>query len=73
MSGSGDNDSTLALYRCLVDLKYDIVGLIITINVSTNQISMHGVALEVLIHQAEAIGLPLHVIELPENCSMDYY
>lgn len=73
MSWSGGKDSALALFRCLNDPSYSIVGLVTTINSSTNRISMHGVALNVLKCQADAIGIPLHVITLPENCSMEEY
>lgn len=73
MSWSGGKDSALALYRCLNSPKYSIVGLVTTISSSTNRVSMHGVTLEVLKNQTDAIGLPLHVITLPEDCSMDAY
>ena len=56
----------LALYRCINDHNHNIVGLVTTINSSTNRVSMHGVALDVLKYQADAIGIPLHVITLPE-------
>ncbi len=73
MSWSGGKDSALALYRCINDPNHSIVGLVTTINSSTNRVSMHGVALDVLKYQADAIGIPLHVITLPENCCMDEY
>jgi len=73
MSWSGGKDSALALYRCLNSPKFSIVGLVTTISSSTNRISMHGVALDVLKNQTDAIGLPLHVITLPEDCSIDAY
>lgn len=73
MSWSGGKDSALALYRCLLYNDYNIVGLVTTIGVDTNRITMHGVHLELLKYQADSIGLPLHVIELPESCNMDDY
>ncbi|QKG80042.1 Dph6-related ATP pyrophosphatase [Tenuifilum thalassicum] len=73
MSWSGGKDSALALYRCLSGNSLNVAGLVTTINQTTQRISMHGVSLKLLKKQAESIGIPLHVITLPDNCTMDDY
>lgn len=70
---SGGKDSALALYHCLQNLDLEIVYLVTTINDAADRISMHGVRTELLIKQAEAIGIPLYQIRLPEMPGMKEY
>jgi uncharacterized protein (TIGR00290 family) len=70
---SGGKDSSLALYHCLQNPELDIKYLVTTINDAANRISMHGVRTELLIKQAESIGIPLYQIRLPEMPSMKEY
>ena len=70
---SGGKDSALALYHCLQNPELDIKYLVTTINDSVNRISMHGVRTELLIKQAESIGIPLYQIRLPEMPDMETY
>jgi len=70
---SGGKDSALALYHCLQDPELDIKYLVTTINDSVDRISMHGVRTELLIKQAENIGIPLYQIRLPEMPGMEEY
>jgi uncharacterized protein (TIGR00290 family) len=70
---SGGKDSALALYHCLKNPDLEIVYLITTINDAADRISMHGVRTELLIKQAEAIGIPLYQIRLPEMPGMHEY
>ncbi|HEX5534331.1 MAG TPA: hypothetical protein VFX33_11375 [Actinomycetales bacterium] len=51
----------------------DVVGLLTTINSTANRVSMHGVRRALLEKQAASLGLPLHVIELPDPCPNDVY
>ena len=62
---SGGKDSALALYRILQEDKYQVTSLLTTINRDTRRSSMHGIPIELLHRQADSIGLPLKVIELP--------
>jgi uncharacterized protein (TIGR00290 family) len=71
-SWSGGKDSALALYKARQQ-GISIEALVTTVNTATNRISMHGVRRELLQAQAEAIGLPLYTIELPEMPSMTIY
>jgi uncharacterized protein (TIGR00290 family) len=70
---SGGKDSSLALYHCLKNPELDIKYLVTTINDSVDRISMHGVRTELLIKQAESIGIPLYQIRLPEMPGMEVY
>lgn len=70
---SGGKDSALALYHCLRDPGIDIKYLVTTINDAADRISMHGVRTELLIKQAESIGIPLYQIRLPEMPDMETY
>ena len=70
---SGGKDSALALYHCLQNPELDIKYLVTTINDAVDRISMHGVRTELLIKQAESIGIPLYQIRLPEMPGMEAY
>ena len=73
MNWSGGKDSSLALYHCLKNPELDIKYLVTTINDAVDRISMHGVRTELLIKQAESIGIPLYQIRLPEMPGMEAY
>lgn len=70
---SGGKDSALALYYCLQNPDLEIRYLVTTINDAADRISMHGVRTELLIKQAESIGIPLYQIRLPEMPGMQEY
>lgn len=70
---SGGKDSALALYHCLQNPDIEVRYLVTTVNDSLNRISMHGVREELLILQAERIGIPLYQIRLPEMPGMTEY
>jgi len=70
---SGGKDSALALYHCLQNPGLEIAYLVTTINDAADRISMHGVRTELLVKQAEAIGIPLYQIRLPEMPGMKEY
>ena len=63
----------MALYHCLKDPGIEIKYLVTTINDSADRISMHGVRTELLVLQAESVGIPLHQIRLPEMPDMETY
>jgi uncharacterized protein (TIGR00290 family) len=70
---SGGKDSALGLYHAQRDDQYSVDKLVTNINGKHRRISMHGVREELLELQAEAIGLPLQKIILPEEPSMQEY
>lgn len=70
---STGKDSALALYYLLQDETYSVKQLITTVNTHFNRVTMHGLRLELLTAQTEALGIKSSVIELPEMPSMDTY
>lgn len=73
MNWSGGKDSALALHKILQQQQYSVDCLLTSVNAVHNRISMHGVRRELLLAQAESIGLPLTTIELPEEPGMTEY
>ena len=70
---SGGKDSALALYHTLQNPEFRIDTLLTTISASLERISMHGVRKSLLQRQVELLGLPLSIVSLPEDISMDVY
>ncbi|MEI8233958.1 MAG: diphthine--ammonia ligase [Verrucomicrobiota bacterium] len=70
---SGGKDSALALHRLLQDSRYEVVSLLTTCNDHFQRVSMHGVRLELLEKQAEAIGLPLEKVFVSKQSSNEEY
>jgi uncharacterized protein (TIGR00290 family) len=70
---SGGKDSALALNRILNDPCYEVVALLTTCNEHFKRVSMHGIRVELLDRQAQAIGLPLEKIFVSGQSSNDEY
>src|ERR1700680_3462890 len=70
---SGGKDSALALYHCLQNPELEIKYLVTTVNDAVDRISMHGVRTELLIKQAESIGILLYQSLLPKMPGMEVY
>ena len=70
---SGGKDSALALYKFIENKEFEITQLLTSINAERQRISMHGIRKELLIKQAESIGIPLDIIEIPESTNMETY
>lgn len=60
LSWSGGKDSAMALHRLQADDRYEVVGLLTTVSREFRRISHHGVREELLLQQADALGLPVH-------------
>ncbi|MCS7193265.1 MAG: ATP-binding protein, partial [Armatimonadetes bacterium] len=73
MAWSGGKDSALALSEILRDKEFEIVGLLTTISLPYDRVTMHGVRRSLVQKQAEKIGLPLHIVWLPPNPSNEVY
>jgi uncharacterized protein (TIGR00290 family) len=73
LSWSSGKDSAWALHvlRQMPDI--NMTGLFTTVNARYQRVAMHAVRLQLLELQAEAAGLPLHVIEIPDPCSNEKY
>jgi uncharacterized protein (TIGR00290 family) len=73
MSWSSGKDSTFALATARRDPTIDVVGLLVSMNADADRVSMHGVRRELVVAQAERLGLPLHLVELPSPCPNETY
>ncbi len=73
MSWSSGKDSALALHETRAAGQLDVTGLLTTVNASFERVAMHGVRRALLEAQAAALGLPLHVVELPWPCPNEVY
>jgi len=73
MSWSSGKDSAWALHQLRQDPDIDLAGLFCTVNSAFDRVAMHGVRVELLQKQAESVGLPLEIIEIPDSCSNAEY
>lgn len=73
MSWSSGKDSTLALQLVRSNESLDVVALLTTMNAEANRVAMHAVRRVLLESQADSLGLPLHVVELPWPCPNEAY
>lgn len=71
VSWSGGKDCMLALWHARQ--AFDIVALLTTVTREFERISMHGVRVDLLRRQAESLGIPLRMIEIPHPCSNAVY
>jgi uncharacterized protein (TIGR00290 family) len=73
MSWSSGKDSTFGLHvvRSADDL--EVVGLVTTVNATADRVAMHAVRRVLLEAQADALELPVHVVELPWPCPNEVY
>jgi uncharacterized protein (TIGR00290 family) len=78
MAWSSGKDSAMALHALLQQGEYEVVGLMTSVSEEFARISHHGVRVDLLDDQADAIGLPLRKILLPTHpgggaCTNDVY
>lgn len=73
MSWSSGKDSAWALHTLRQKPEIDLAGLFCTVNQAFDRVAMHGVRVELLQRQAESMGLPLEIIEIPYPCSNTDY
>jgi uncharacterized protein (TIGR00290 family) len=69
---SSGKDSALAVHE-LRTARRRVVGLVTTMNGNNARVAMHGVRQGLLRQQADALGLPLHQVPLPDPCTDDDY
>ncbi|MGH2864836.1 MAG: ATP-binding protein [Solirubrobacteraceae bacterium] len=72
LSWSGGKDSALTLWT-LQGKGIEPQALITTVTDTYNRISMHGVRRELLVKQADAVGLPLVEVRIPPACINEIY
>lgn len=68
---SGGKDSALALQIILKDPTVEVVSLFTTFNEETEKSSMHSIPMDLLLKQAESIGLPLYTMAFSKSLN-DY-
>ena len=73
LNWSSGKDCALALYEIQQDKSYSVKNIFTTLNALNKRISMHGISVELLKRQAKAIGIPLEVLFIEENISMENY
>jgi uncharacterized protein (TIGR00290 family) len=73
MCWSTGKDSAWALHVLRKEARVEVVGLLTTINTAANRVAMHAVRVRLLSMQAEALGLPLIRVPIPEPCSNAQY
>ena len=70
---SSGKDSALALYKYQKDHSQKIDKLVTTLSKDLERVSMHGLRKELLLQQADSIGIPLQIVELDADNSMESY
>lgn len=73
LSWSSGKDSAWSLHVLRQRPDIEVVGLMTTMNRLYQRSSIHAVRHDLLQRQAEAVGLPLHLIDLPYPCSNAQY
>ena len=73
MSWSSGKDSAFALHAARSSTNMQVTGLLSTVASEFDRVSMHGVRRCLLQAQADALGLPLLVVDLPRPCSNQEY
>jgi uncharacterized protein (TIGR00290 family) len=73
LSWSSGKDSAWALHKLRRVSDVEVVGLMTTVNQLHQRVAIHAVRLELLQRQAEALSLPLHIIDLPGPCTNSQY
>ncbi len=62
----------MALWKIQQQKEFEIFGLLTTISLPYNRISMHGVRRELLDVQAQATGLPVYTVQVSEKTNAAY-
>lgn len=73
LNWSSGKDSAMALYLAGKDGSYKIEKLLTTVNNDVERVSMHGVRNELLMQQAESLRLPIQMVKLNAETSMEVY
>lgn len=73
LNWSGGKDSLLCLHRLSASPDYEVCALLTVLAREEERIAMHGVRKTLLETQARSLGLPLHVLSLPEMPSDETY
>ena len=73
LAWSSGKDSAWSLHVLRQREDVEVTGLLSTLNEAHDRVAMHAVRRVLLEAQAEAAGLPLHVVPIPSPCSNEQY
>ncbi|CAM4299874.1 diphthine--ammonia ligase [Gillisia limnaea] len=73
LNWSSGKDAAYSLYKLQQENTLRVEKLVTTLNSEVDRVSMHGLRKELLILQAKSIGLPIDIIALEGNVSMQSY
>ncbi len=73
LSWSSGKDSAWALHIVQQEDKFNVVGLLTSINETHDRVAMHAVRSQLLRQQARAVGLPLREVLIPSPCTNAQY
>jgi uncharacterized protein (TIGR00290 family) len=73
LAWSSGKDSAWTLHVLRGDPRFTVVGLLTTVNAAHDRVAMHAVRRRLLEAQADAVGLPLTVAEIPYPCPNETY
>lgn len=65
---SSGKDSAWALHTLRSGIDHEVTGLVTTVNASASRVAMHAVRTELLRAQSDSVGIPLHIVEIPDPC-----
>jgi uncharacterized protein (TIGR00290 family) len=69
LAWSGGKDCLMTLVKLQQAYRYDVTHLLTTVNAQTGRTISHDVPLDLITAQAEALDIPLQVVEVPEGSS----
>lgn len=70
---SGGKDSALALKLIIESNNYEIISLLTTVNLETEESTLHKIPVSLLKKQAESLGFKLQILKLEPKCNMNGY
>lgn len=73
LAWSGGKDSAMALDVLKRTPGVEVVALLTTLTEGYDRISMHGVRETLLDAQAKSLGMPLHKVFIPQDCTNEIY
>lgn len=73
LSWSSGKDCATALSVLRDDPGIEVVGLLTTVNEVHDRVAMHAVRRDLLQRQADAVGLPLRIVNIPSPCTNEQY
>lgn len=73
LNWSSGKDAAYALYLLQQQKEFNVEKLVTTINSENDRVSMHGLRKELLLKQADSIGISLHLISLAGNVPLSDY